>query len=228
MKLTNNVRFLNIVAGLAAVAAVGTLTVGGAWALFSASETSANNSFVAGTVTVGDTGTASTTCDVTGMMPGDSSAGFGSLNEALDACAYRVKYTGSASAFLAVDIAVVAPSAALPSSPALYTASATGLQVKVSDGTSTFMNGTTFRVLSGANTTVSAGTPVTNLLVATTPAATGDEFTFDIRYALPTLAPNSLQGGSATVTLTFHAVQSANQTSDGCTAGQQCNTITWS
>ena len=228
MQFTNNVKFLNIVAGLAAVAAVGTLTVGGAWALFSASETSGNNSFVAGTVAVGDGSSASTTCDVTGMMPGDSSAGFGSLNQALSACAYRVKYTGSASAYLAVDIAIAAPSAALPSSPALYDTSATGLQVNISDGTSTFMNGTTFKVLDGADTTVTAGTPVTNLLVSTNPAATGDEFTFDIRYALPTLAPNSLQGGSATVTLTFHAVQSANQTSDGCTAGQQCNTITWS
>lgn len=228
MTLTNRVRVLNIVASLAAIAAMGTLTIGGAWALFSASETSASNSFVAGTVTVGDGSTASTTCDVTGMMPGDSSAGFGSLNEQLSACAYRVKYTGSAAAYLAVDIAVVAPSAALPSSPGLYDSSATGLQVHVSDGTSTFMNGTTFKVLSGADTTVAAGTPVTNLLVSTTPAVTDDEFTFDIRYALPTLAPNALQGGSATVTLTFHAVQSANQSSSGCTAGQQCNTITWS
>lgn len=228
MKPPTKTTFLNIIAGLAAIAAAGTVAVGGAWALFSASESSAANSFVAGTVTVGAGGTASTTCNVTGMMPGDSSAGFGSLNEQLTACAYRVKYTGSASAYLAVDIAIAAPSAALPSTPALYDATATGLQVQVADGATNFMNGTTYKVINGTNTTVSAGTPVTNLLVSTTPAATNDEFTFDVRYALPTLAPNALQGGSATVTLTFHAVQSANQSATGCAAGRQCNVLTWS
>jgi len=228
MKLTRNAKFLNGLAGISAVAAVGTVTLGGAWALFSADQTSADNSFVAGTVSVGDGSTASTTCNVTGMMPGDSSSGFGSLNEQLAACAYRVKYTGSAAAYLAVDIAIAAPSAALPSTAALYDASATGLQVQVASGATNFMNGTTFKVLNGTNTSVLAGTPVQNLLVSTTPAATNDELTFDIRYALPTLAPNSLQGGSATVTLTFHAVQTANQDITGCTAGRQCNTITWS
>lgn len=228
MKLINNTKFLNSIAGLAAIAAVGTVTIGGAWALFSANESSANNSFAAGTVTVGEGSTASTTCNVTGMMPGDSSAGFGSLNQQLSACAYRVKYTGSASAYLAVDIAIAAPSAALPSSAALYDASTTGLQVQVANGSTNFMNGTTYKVVDGTNTAVAAGTPVTNLLLSTTPAATDDEFTFDIRYALPTLAPNSLQGGSATVTLTFHAVQSANQSVSGCTAGRQCNALAWS
>lgn len=228
MKRTTNAKLLNVIAGLCAIAAVGTISIGGAWALFSAQESSGNNSFVAGTVTVGAGTSASTTCDVTTMMPGDSSEGFGSLSQALSACAYRVKYTGSASAYLAVDIAIAAPSAALPSSAALYTSSATGLQVQVAHGTTNFMAGTKYKVGDGTETTVSAGTPVTNLLLSTTPAVTDDEFTFDIRYALPTLAPNELQGGSATVTLTFHAVQSANQSASGCTAGQQCNVLTWS
>lgn len=227
MKLMKSAAFLNSIAGVSALAAVGTLTIGGTWAFFTASESSASNSFVAGTVTVDAGSTASITCNVTGIVPGDSSAGFGSLSQQLPACAYRVKYTGSASAYLAVDIAVAAPSAALPATAALYDASATGLQVQVASGSTNFMNGTTFKVLNGTNTTVSAGTLVDNLLVSTTPAATDDELTFDIRYGLPTTAGNGLQGGSATVTLTFHAVQSGNQTIGSCVAGRQCNTLTW-
>ncbi len=228
MKSPTKKTLLNILAVIAALVSAGSLAIGGAWALFSATESSSANSFVAGTVTVGAGGTASTTCNVTGMMPGDSSAGFGSLNEQLAACAYRVKYTGSASAYLAVDITITAPSAALPSTASLYDSSATGLQVHVAEGVVNFMNGTTYKPFGGTDTPLTAGTPVTNLLVSTTPAVTNDEFTFDIRYALPTLAPNALQGGSATVMLTFHAVQSANQSPTGCTAGQQCNVLTWS
>ncbi|MEY4031135.1 MAG: hypothetical protein RL573_46, partial [Actinomycetota bacterium] len=39
---------------------------------------------------------------------------------------------------------------------------------------------------------------------------------------------NSLQGGTASITLTFHAVQAANQSVGSCVAGQQCSTIVWS
>ena len=36
-----------------------------------------------------------------------------------------------------------------------------------------------------------------------------------------------LQGADTSITLTFHAVQSANQPIGSCRAGRQCNTITW-
>lgn len=221
MKLIKNAKFLNGLAGVTAIAAVGTVTLGGAWAFFTATESSAGNSFTAGTVTVGNQGTASTTCTVTGIVPGDSSASYGSLSQALSACAYRVKYTGSASAYLAVDISVTA------GSTALYDATANGLQVKVLADSTSFMDGTTYKVENGTNTSLAAGTPVTNLLVSATPATTNSEVTFDIRYGLPTSAGNGYQGGSATVTLTFHAVQSANQGTITCVAGRQCGQITW-
>jgi len=209
-------------AAIATVAAATTLTLGSTMALFSASQTSASSSFTSGTVSVG-LGSASTTCSVTSMTPGDSSTNYGSGSVSLTPCDYKVKYTGSVAAYLAVDITVSA------GSTALYTATGSGLQMKVGvNGGATVMTGTTYKNTSGADTTLTAGTPVTNILLSTTPAATNDASTFNIDYLLPLLAPNSLQGGTASITLTFHAVQAANQSVGSCVAGQQCSTIVWS
>ena len=205
-----------------AFAAVSALTVGATMALFSATQTSGSNTFAAGTVSVG-LGSTSTTCTVTNMMPGDSSANYGSGSASLTPCDYRVKYTGSAAAWLAVDVAVTA------GSPALYTATSSGLQLKIGvNGGASMVSGTTFKTQAGTNTTLTAGSPVTNLLVSSVPATTDDLVTFDIDYLLPLIAPNALQGGTTTVTLTFHAVQSSNQPIGGCVAGRQCSDITWS
>ena len=208
--------------GLAAIGAVGVLTLGTTFSLFSDSDTSATNTFVAGTVEVGPDG-ASTTCTVSQIMPGDSSANFGSGSAAMTPCTYNVKYTGSAAAWLAVDVLVDG------GSPNLFTGSSSGLQFRVrADGTTGVLNGTTYSDAAGSPTSVVAGIPVTNILVSGTPAATNDTVQFDIDYLLPLLAPNVLQGGSAEITLTFHAVQSANQPIGTCVAGRQCLDITWS
>ncbi len=205
-----------------AFAAVSALAVGATMALFSATQTSGSNTFAAGTVSVG-LGSTSTTCTVTNMMPGDSSANYGSGSASLTPCDYRVKYTGSGAAWLAVDVAVTA------GSPALFTATSSGLQLKIGvNGGASMVSGTTFKTQAGANTTLTAGSPVSNLLVSSVPATTNDLVTFDIDYLLPLIAPNALQGGTTTVTLTFHAVQSSNQPIGGCVAGRQCSDITWS
>lgn len=65
-----------------AFAAVSALAVGATMALFSATQTSGSNTFAAGTVSVG-LGSTSTTCTVTNMMPGDSSANYGSGSASL-------------------------------------------------------------------------------------------------------------------------------------------------
>jgi len=99
----SNSKFLRrILIGLGAVAAVaatGALVVGTTSALYSATQTSASNTFNSGTVTVG-LGSTSTTCAITNMVPGDSSTGYGTGSQALSQCNYKVKYTGSASAWL--------------------------------------------------------------------------------------------------------------------------------
>ena len=157
------------------------------------------------------------------MVPGDSSTGYGTGSQALSQCNYKVKYTGSASAWLAVDIAVNA------GSTPLYTATSDGLQLLVkTTGDVTLMNNLTYKNPAGNDTTLAAGAVASNLLISTSPAVTDDAFQFNIDYLLPLLASNATQGGSASVTLTFHAVQSGNQPILSCVAGRQCNTITWS
>ncbi len=219
---TRTSRFTSTLGSMAlALAAVSALGVGVTMALFSATQTSGSNSFASGTVSVG-LGSASTTCTVSNMMPGDSSTNYGSGSASLTPCDYRVKYTGTGAAWLAVDIAVNA------GTPGMYTATSSGLQLKIGvNGGASMMNGTVYKTQGGTDTTVAAGSPVTNLLVSSVPAATNDLVTFDVDYLLPLLAPNALQGGTATVTLTFHAVQASNQPLGGCVAGRQCSDITW-
>ncbi len=84
------------------------------------------------------------------------------------------------------------------------------------------------RSVAGAATNITNGSTIQNLLVSATPATQNSSVIFNLNYLLPTLAPNALQGGTASVTLTFHAVQSANQPIGSCVAGRQCNSIAWS
>lgn len=219
MRLTGSIRS-NAVTALTAIIAAGSLTLGVTMALFSATDTSGTNTFASGTVEVGPDG-ASTTCAVTGMAPGDSSTGWGSGSRSLTPCNYKVKYTGSEPAYLAVDILIDA------GTTPLYTAAASGLQMRVGAGAVTFMDGTSYTRMDGTPSAVTAGTPVTNLLLSTTAAQTGETVQFDVDYLLPTIAPNALQGGSASVSLTFHAVQAANQSTGSCVAGHQCSALSW-
>lgn len=208
-------------AGIAALAAAVLVTIGVTMALFSATETGGTNQFTTGTVTVAER-PASVVCNVTGMMPGDSSASFGSGSATLATCDYRVRYTGTAPAYLAVDVLVGS------GSPPLFTGLATGAQFKLAvSGGAAIVNGTSYKTQAGTDAGITAGTTVSNILLSATPAVTDDEVTFTLDYALPVTAPNSLQGGSTSVTLTFHAVQAANQTLGTCAAGRQCTSIIW-
>jgi predicted ribosomally synthesized peptide with SipW-like signal peptide len=204
-------------AATTAVGAVAALVAGFTFGLFSATESSGANTFTAGTVTVGTGSPASVTCTISGMMPGDSSSGAPSGNKGSTPCTYNVKYTGSASAWLGVDVAVS------NGSTVLYDGTATGLQLYLKDGSSSYLTGTAFRQEGGGSASLPTGS-TSNLLVSTSPAATGTAVNFSLDYALAAAAGNGYQGGSTTVTLTFHAVQSGNNAlPSDCAAGQQCN-----
>ena len=192
----------------------------GTTALFSDSLTNSADSFTAGTVTVGN-GPTSTTCSVTELAPGDSSTGYGSGSVDKVRCTFNVEYTGSLPAYLGVDVNL------LNGGTALYTGAADGLQMNIAADGVPVITGTSFKNQSGVSTPVEAGSAVNNILLSTTPVNTGETVTFTVDYLLPLAAPNSLQGGSASVQLTFHAVQSANQTTS-CVAGRQCTTVVWS
>jgi hypothetical protein len=199
------------------VGAVATLVAGFTFGLFSATQSSGANTFTAGTVTVGAGSPASVTCTISTMVPGDSSSGAPAGSKADTPCTYNVKYTGSASAWLAVDVAVS------NGGTVLYDGSATGLQLYLKDGSTSYVNGTTFAQQGGGSASLPAAT-TSNLLVSTSPAANGTAVNFSLDYAMPAAAGNGYQSGSATVTLTFHAVQSANNPlPSGCAAGQKCD-----
>ena len=224
---------LAIIGGsVATIAAAATLAGGITFGLFSASGASGANTFTGGTVTVAAGTPTSVTCSITNMVPGDSSAGAPIGGKTDTACTYNMKYTGSATAYLAVDVAV--SNGTIP----LYDGTATGLQLYLKDGTpTTYLTstaptaGTTFTAQGGTSASLPIGTTA-NLLVSTTPAATNTAVSFTLNYAVPIATGNTYQGGSATVTLTFHAVQAANNPVTGaCLGGQQCNgtsTFLWS
>lgn len=221
MKSINKSMF-SIGGGLLAIAAAGALTIGATMSLFSASESSSANAFATGTVAVGLGDSASVTCNVSEMSPGDSSAGSSTGSKSLDTCTYNVKYTGSLPAWLSVDVAVNS------TGTNLYTAGATGLQFYVKDGSTSIIDGVNYKVIGGTNTAITSGSTVEHILLNDTPVQGPNARNFNIDYLLPLLAPNALQGGSTSIQLTFNAVQSANQPIGSCVAGRQCNTITWS
>jgi hypothetical protein len=220
-------RLAIIGAAAATVGAAATLAGGITFGLFSASGSSGANTFTGGTVSVGTGTPASVTCSITNMVPGDSSSGAPIGGKAATPCTFNMKYTGSATAWLAVDVAV--SNGTVP----LYDGTATGLQLYLKDGApATYLTstaptaGTTFAAQGGASASLPTGT-TSNLLVSTTPAAANTAVSFALNYAVPIATGNAYQGGSATVTLTFHAVQAGNNPLPGaCVAGQQCNATT--
>jgi len=219
-------------AAVTAVGAVATLVAGFTFGLFSATEGGATNSFTAGTVAVTTTTPASVTCTITSMVPGDASANFSPsyANSSDSTCTYNVEYTGSANAWLGVDMTVANQSPGLFSS-----ASATGIQFQLEDGTpTTYVSSNATNTTNTGDTTYkqegsSAGTAlptvgVSDLLVSTTAATNGTVVDFSLDYGMPLDTGNAFQGGSVTVTLTFHAVQSKNNALPAdCAAGHQCN-----
>lgn len=195
------------------------------------------NAFAAGTVTVGlDPGGSQVTCSITAMNGGDSSAGAPIGTGADPTCKFQVKFTGSANAWLAVDVAVA------DGSTSLYDGSTGGLQLYLSDGTTTYLTSTatasgggsgTRYTAKGGGATALPTTGVTDLLVnaASGGTAPGTIVHFALDYAVPAWSGSQYWGGSATITLTFHAVQAANNVPSGCTTGAQCPPsagISWS
>ncbi len=233
MKMSIRKRVAIGAGAVATIGAAATLAAGMTFGLFSATETSSGNAFTAGTVTVGTGTPTSVVCTITNMVPGDSSAGAPIGSKADASCTYNVKYTGSAPAWLGVDVAIS------NGSTALYDGTATGLQLYLKDANSvTYLTstaptaGSTFKTAGGTATSLPVGTTA-DLLVNTTAAASNTAASFTLDYALPVASGNTYQGGSTTVTLTFHAVQSGNNAlpSTCTTAGQQClagSGFTWS
>src|ERR1700733_12119850 len=168
--MTRSIKIRLALAGAVAVTigAVATLVGGVSFGLFSGTASSSSQSFTAGTVTAGSGTPTAVACTDTNTVPGDSSAGAPIGGKADTTCTYNVKYTGSANAWLAVDVTVS------NGSTPLYDATATGLQMYLKDAspvtylTSTAPTaGTTYKTAAGTATTLPAA-GITDLLVSTT------------------------------------------------------------
>lgn len=216
-----------------------TLITGVSLARMSARAPQQSGLFTAGTVSVGLDGAGTqVTCSVNPINPGDSSAGAPIDNQTDPTCKFQVQYTGSVSAWLAVDVSVT------NGSTVLYDGTNQGLQLYLTDGTRTYLTSTATDI-GGAGTTYSAqntGTAttlppagITNLLVSAATAASAPNVTvqFSLDYALPADSLTTYQNGSAIVKLTFHAVQAGHVSlpsgANSCSSGQRCNTsMSWS
>ena len=231
MKFHGKKRLLLAAGALAATGAVATLVAGSTFGFFSATTPTVSNTVTAGTVTLAQSAVSS--CTITKVQPGDSGS-----------CSLTVTYNGtvSAGAYLGVDLGIsgtagspvqayaagnagTTPAAA----PGLYDGTANGLQLSLVDSQTspvTYMSGTS---VNGSNFN-GASPSVNDLLVNTSPAATGFATTFTLSWSLPTSANNAYQGASSTVTILVHAVQAGNNgNTTGCTAGDTCAGIgTWS
>lgn len=110
---------------LLAVAAISILVSGASFALFTASASNVDNTFTAGTVSLGSP--SDNLVDLTNIAPGDTG----------NAGTYQITYTGSLDAWLGLDTST---------SGAIF-GGATPLQVTISDGTNTYSPNATNQVM---------------------------------------------------------------------------------
>lgn len=204
--------------------AVTMLVAGVTFGLFSVTLNSPTNHFATGNVSL--TQVSAYQCNLTSLLPNDSS-----LNAPIGIkdgppCTFEVSYTG-VTAYLAVDINV-----AIPGAKPLYDGTSKGLQFYLKDegansyvaGDTVVPGGTGTQFVNDAGSTVTLPVGSTKDLLITTAATTSRTVTFSLNYAL-TSDSGSYTSAAADVTLTVHAVQSEGNTlSCGSTPaiGHQC------
>jgi hypothetical protein len=241
VKKFNKKRLLIVVSGITTVGAAAALLAGATFGFFSsAGDASGNNTFTGGNVLVGLDGSSSVTCAIGPMSPGDTQAKSGNVS-----CEYDVKYTGNVNAYMALDLAITGASGtaavpytqttAPPVAQGLYDGTATGLQLTIGDGTTTYMAGTQYNTHvvtpTPATLTPTAGTAsINDLLVNASPITTNATTHLTVTYTLPTTAGNAYNLARSTVVLRIHAVQADNNAIPAdCSAGHVCAAaMTWS
>jgi hypothetical protein len=206
-----------------ATLALSCLVTGSTFGLFTASAAGGHNSFTAGSVTLANSAIAN--CPVSNLLPGTAPG----------ACGFTASYSGSAAAYLAVNVLIETQAGA--GGTKLYNPGdpAGDLQVTVASSTPSV----SYAVPASA-TACPAGAPsgsscyeLDNELVSTS-AVTAAAVTISVSVSLPTNSATGYQGGAAQVILTTHAVQSKNNTlscSAAPAAGSPCTpsgTFAWS
>jgi hypothetical protein len=222
-------RGLYVVAVASAVAAL----VAGLAAAYLTTTGSGTGSASTGSVAMSVNAPATHTCTYSSLSPGNLT---GSVT-----CAFSVTYTGSISAFASLTVAI--QSKAGSGGHLLYDGTNTsGLTLSISDGHHAFTVPTGAGATGGSCPATFTCWTTANDLAAwysgSTPNLTfanANAVTWTVTPLFPAWVKNPYQGGTATLTLTAHAVQApANPLPAGCTTstiGQPCpasGTFTWS
>jgi len=219
-------RLSMLVGTLASLVAVSSLVFVGTYGLFSSSATPQANTFAAGTVSFAPGSPQS--CTFTGMLPGATA----------QTCQVTVTYSGTAAAWLGLDVFVATKPGAQSGAENLYNPSAADnpmtLTVTSTIPSATFTNPSSTVTcpssgLDGANyTSYNECYEIDNEL-ASTSAVTSGSTTFTISASLPANSNTAYQNGTAVVVVRPEVTQSKNNGLTGsCSAGSVCAGIAWS
>ena len=219
-----NRRIALVVGSVVSVIALFCLTAGSTFALLSATKASGSNNLTAGTVTLGTTQTV--TCSANGgITPG----------QALNNCQLPITYTGTTSSYVGLDVLIISDPGI--GGTALYTNNSAGLILTVSDGIHSYTIPTT-SITGAACSALGGDTNATcfqikdELAEVTGPSgdagntiwSSNDSTTFTLTSSFPVATAGYTSGGTATVTLTAHAIQTGHNGSlAGCTVGSECD-----
>lgn len=205
-----------VAGGVATAGLAATLVVGTTFGFFSSTPAAESISFTTGTITLAST--VSGACTVTNMAPGDAPT----------ACTLATSYSGSLSAYLAVNVLIETQAGS--GGTKLYNppSANNGLTVAITDNQTSAVTYT----VPTTSTNCPNGVPssytcyeLDNELLGTSAYANGATDTISTAVTLPSAAANGYQGASAQVILTAHAVQSKNNTLSCSTtpaAGSPC------
>jgi hypothetical protein len=218
MFLARNRRLTLLLSAVGVVGAAAALSIGASYALFDSTATPQTATISAATVILTNTGSAnSTSCSFNDIVPGDNLG---------TACTYTVDYSGTAQAFLLLNVATASTSGT-PGTKALIDGGAYGFvpQISYANGTGTQLFG--YSTGTGpACTTSSGGESCTssdsNQVVSTGGPITSGSYTFTISGAMNNgtdIQNNPYQGGSGTIKVTAWAVQSQNNTNNASNGG---------
>jgi len=220
-------RPLRWAAPLTPVLALALTATGVTFARLSATESGGTNSFTTLRVSLTDTGI--TSCPITGVYP----------NAASSSCGFTASYTGSASAYLGLDVLVEAPTTNGTAALFKPSDSANDLQITISSASPSVLS---YAVPGPASSvTCPGGLPggaacyqSSDDLVSTSPfTSASPTISFSVSVDVPASSPTSYEGGTASIVMTVHAVQSRNNPlPGGCTtAGASCpasGSFSWS
>jgi hypothetical protein len=226
MSILKNRRLVLALSALGAVGAVAALSVGASFALFTSTATPQTATITAATVILTNTGSAgASSCSFSDIVPGNS---LGS------ACTYTVDYTGTAPAWLLLNVSTESK-AGIGGSPLIggtyglvptISTPAASEYASYGIGTQLFGWGTP-SAANCSSTQTAAGwqscSSDTNQVVDIWTPTSGGSFTFTISGAMNIGTPaqnNPYQGGSAEIVVQAWAVQSQNDTNNSGHAPQ--------